>query len=130
MGQTSSKQTGSSIFDIFKPKHPTARLSKRTDALGEAPEGATDKTKSSLLDLPIELTEEISGYLNTRDTLTLSSTCKFLRARDRLNLGGKVHKLLLHVAHGEQDIAEIMIKENLNLLFEKGKVTRLLWPYV
>lgn len=80
---------------------------------------------SSLSCLPIELLDDIvAGYLNSKDSLAVSSTCRFLRSTQRLNLNNNpVTKPLLHVALGQQDAAENYFKQDIELLFKKGKVT-------
>ncbi len=66
----------------------------------------------------------IAPYLTVQDTASLSASCKFFYKPLKENMEQSAgRKLLQHVAYGEQDDAENMLKNNPNLAFIQASVT-------
>nr|HAT8715266.1 F-box protein [Legionella jordanis] len=72
-------------------------------------------------ELPPELKIETAQNLSNRDLVNLAQTSKYHLALFKPVID--VRKLLHHVTRGEHDAVKAMLKQDINLMFKRGKVT-------
>ncbi len=72
-------------------------------------------------ELPPELKSEPAQNLSNRDLVNLAQTSKYHLALFQPVID--VRKLLHHVTRGEHDVVKAMLKQDISLIFKRGKVT-------
>lgn len=72
-------------------------------------------------ELPPELKIETAQNLSNRDLVNLAQTSKYHLALFKPVID--VRKLLHHVTRGEHDVVKAMLKQDISLIFKRGKVT-------
>ncbi|KTD42505.1 hypothetical protein [Legionella quateirensis] len=72
-------------------------------------------------ELPAELKIETAQSLSNRDLVNLAQTSKYYLALFKPVID--VRKLLHHVTRGEHDVVKAMLKQDISLIFKRGKVT-------
>ncbi len=72
-------------------------------------------------ELPVDLELEIAQNLSSRDLVNLAQTSKYHLALFKPMVD--VSKLLHHVAHGKHDAVQLILTDNISLIFKRGKVT-------
>jgi hypothetical protein len=72
-------------------------------------------------ELPPKLKIETAQNLSNRDLVNLAQTSKYHLALFKPVID--VRKLLHHVTRGEHDVVKAMLKQDINLIFKRGKVT-------
>ncbi|HAT1766993.1 TPA: F-box protein [Legionella pneumophila] len=79
------------------------------------------QSKFEINELPPELKIETAQNLSNRDLVNLAQTSKYHLALFKPVID--VRKLLHHVTRGEHDVVKAMLKQDINLIFKRGKVT-------